>query len=70
MRTYEMKDGVLTCIVETHSYAGSLQYDFNEGEFVAHKPANMSTYDWCWYVLEFTRLCVSMVKPKPSRGEI
>lgn len=65
-----MKDGVFTCIVETHSYCGTLSYDFINGEFVAHKPENMENRFWFWYVKEFITICHKMVKPKPdSRDE-
>lgn len=66
MRTYEMKDGVFTCIVETHNYCGSLSYNFITGELSAHRPDNMENRFWFWYVKEFMAICHKMVKPKPD----
>ena len=45
-KTFEIKDNVLTAVFECGSCVGSIEYDFNTGSLVGHKPDTMDKTDW------------------------
>lgn len=70
MRYYTMTDGVLTCVVDMGSVSGSIEYDFNTGNFIAHKPESMRNIRWFYYLFVFLKICCFMVKSVPDNDEL
>lgn len=61
-----MKDGVFICVLETSCPTpGSMEYNFNTGEFQAHKPETMRNIRWLYYLVGFIGICRRMVRSVP-----
>ena len=66
-----MSDGVFTCVVDHDGkFPGSMEYNFNDGYFIAHKPENMRNIRWFYYLFGFLKLCRGMVKSAPDNDEL
>ena len=61
MRTYNMSEGYLECLIQSGSYTGHLSYDFNEGALSGHKPENMPNLEWFKETKNFLSICRRMI---------